>query len=444
MPRAARRLASAGLLRTTATGVAVALASAACMTSNKNTGGGDGGASSDDGGRDGGHSGTFACGGAAGGGENGGGVISNNWTALTLFNDATNDVLHAAQALVTGIYFAALDKGWIVTKGAQRSSNLGGAVFTARQHAVTGIAFAGPDGGPSKVGAIDFTGLEPTPSGYIAMSYAADIVQSRDGGASFAITRNGAGNPFGIEAVLGYRVTGSGTTLVRRTGVISSSTSAPGPDSLYTDVWAPNASPPIPDPVPGDACRDGPLGGSLPVTRESVFISCDGFIAYTANPGDDPQICLSHDGGHSFKPSHLTVPAGAEFARPTGVLFLSPSVGITWLANAAVTPYLKRTTDGGATWIDVTPVSVVSPRIELHGAFFAPDARHGWIAGFDHDRDAALLLATSDAGASWTAVGSGLAEAVAAAGGSKLYCGFALDETHFWLGGDAGLVLAHE
>jgi hypothetical protein len=36
-----------------------------------------------------------------------------------------------------------------------------------------------------------------------------------------------------------------------------------------------------------------------------------------------------------------------------------------------------------------------------------------------------------------------VAAAVTAAGGDKLFCGFALDATHFWIGGARGLVLAH-
>ena len=68
---------------------------------------------------------------------------------------------------------------------------------------------------------------------------------------------------------------------------------------------------------------------------------------------------------------------------------------------------------------------------------------HDWITGYNLSTSAPLLLATTDGGSTWTTVGAGLTAAVTASGGDKLYCGFALDATHFWIGGASGLVLAH-
>jgi photosystem II stability/assembly factor-like uncharacterized protein len=93
------------------------------------------------------------------------------------------------------------------------------------------------------------------------------------------------------------------------------------------------------------------------------------------------------------------------------------------------------------TWRDVPlPGAVASRSIELPAGFFAPDGQHGWLAGQDRNASSAVLLATTDGGASWTAV-DGVADAVNAFHGGKLYTGFALDATHIWLGGEGGLVM---
>lgn len=435
-----------GLLHSTLTVCVIALACAACTTSSNMSGGDDAGGG---GGDAGGGNGGGGSGGGDGSGGNGSdeGPISSNWSVLPLLNDAANRVFHAGEDLVTGIYFASRDRGWIVTQGANQSFGRGGAVFTARQHAVTGVAFAAPDGGPSLAGSVDFVGIEPTPTGYIAMAYAADVVASVDRGATWTIQRGGM-LQLGISPVIGLSVTTSGTTLVAKSGVVATSTSAPGPDATFLHVWAPIANPPIPNPVPAELCQGGPIGAGAPTTRESVWISPDRqTIAYTVNPNHVPQICISHDGGSTFLPVSLDVPDEDTDVPPTGILFLTPTTGITWLgaADAVTKPYVKRTTDGGVTWVDAAlPPSLVPLRLELHGAFFARDARHGWITGYDRDGRVPVLLSTSDAGARWTMVESGLVDAVRDAGGDKLFCGFALDAEHFWIGGARGLVLAHE
>src|SRR5436309_6934249 len=79
-------------------------------------------------------------------------------------------------------------------------------------------------------------------------------------GGPFKVEKNGMGDHLGIEFALAYRVTATGTTFVRDTGVVTTSGTAPGPDTVYTDVWAPNAVPPIPEThsarrVPGRPAR---------------------------------------------------------------------------------------------------------------------------------------------------------------------------------------------
>jgi photosystem II stability/assembly factor-like uncharacterized protein len=238
-------------------------------------------------------------------------------------------------------------------------------------------------------------------------------------------------------------VTPAGTTFVRDTGVVTVSNDAPGPSASFQDVWAPAATQPIPDPVPADECQIGPRGSGLPRTHDSVYVSADRqLIAYTANEDTQaPEICISNDGGRSFFPHRLAVPEAAAEYTPTGVVFTGPMIGIAWFAQPTAGTYVKRTSDGGKTWGDVAlPSAVASSDLELPTGFFAPDGQHGWLAGFDHGASRAVVLATSDGGASWTTV-AGVADAVDAFHGGKLYSGFALDATHIWLGGEGGVVM---
>jgi hypothetical protein len=370
-----------------------------------------------------------------GGDDDGGG--GGGWTAMPLVDDMSNPnrgVYHQGNDRVTGIYFESADKGFIVSQGMGETAGRGGAVFKASGTSVDKVLFSGDGTGLSLSGSIDFVGLEKTPTGYLALAYANDVITSRDGGATFTIEKNG--NLAGIEPVIGYKVSASGTTLVRKTGVVTTSTSAPGTSASYTDVWAPNAVPSIPAQVPATMCKGGPLGTGVPTTRDSVYVSSDrNFIAYTSNPGTfEPQICISTDGGRSFTPRKLTIPEAADDYPPTGVTFTSATNGITWFASSVAGTYLKRTTDGGSTWTDVAlPASIASHSMQLPAGFFAPDGQHGWLAGYDLTASASLLLATTDGGATWSTVDVGADD--------KLFSGFALDATHVWLGGEHGLVL---
>jgi photosystem II stability/assembly factor-like uncharacterized protein len=119
------------------------------------------------------------------------------------------------------------------------------------------------------------------------------------------------------------------------------------------------------------------------------------------------------------------------------VLFTSPTTGLTWWGSSTAKPYIQRTIDAGKTWTNVAlPAAVASHGLALNAAFFAPDGQHGWIVGFDHDTNHALALASTDGGATWSAL-TGLGDA-------QLYSGFALDATHVWIGGTDGVLLVHK
>ncbi|MEO7730163.1 MAG: hypothetical protein ABIY55_04265 [Kofleriaceae bacterium] len=409
---------------------------------------------------------TAACGGSSpttgvdsAGGSDGGGTIDGAtaidggtapgapggpWTAMTLIDDPNPDrpVPHRSNDLVTGIYFETADKGVVVTRQDGLVNTRGGAVFLADRNTITSIAFSGDDP-PTRpdarhTGSTAFVGLERTPTGYIALAYANETIASDDGGATFTLRPNSTADRFGIEATLAYQVSATGTTIVRETGIISVSDGPPGPNAVYQDIWRPAFDPSL----PAAQCHGGPRGSSATTPRYSSYVSSDRrFLAYTANPAQHPEICISTDGAASFFPHPLEVPPDTTTLTPTGVTFTSTTTGITWFASRTLGAYIRRTTDGGATWTGIAlPPELASAQVELPAGFFAPDGQHGWLAGFDYTAGKALALRTTDGGATWGLV-TDVADAVTAAGGDKLRCGFALDATHVWLGGDRGLVL---
>jgi hypothetical protein len=361
------------------------------------------------------------------------------WTAMPLINDTSNpahDVTHVGADVVSGIFYESADKGYIVSQDDGLMNVYGGAVFKATGTAVTAIAFSGDNtGGDRHDGTIDFIGIEKSPTGYIAMAYASEVIGSDDGGATFAVKGNAAVDRFGIDRILAYRVTASGTTMVSDSGVISSSTAAPGPAAAYDDIWESDRS------RPASQCQDGPKSASTPTTRYSAYVSPDrSLVAYTSAPGQVPTICISTDGGRSFTARSLGV--STVTTAPSGVMFMTKKRGIAWFGSSASgSAYVKRTVDGGVTWTSATlPADLASAALELPVGFLGTDCMHGWLAGYDNTATSAVLLSTSDGGATWTRV-AGVAEAVDAVGGDKLYSGFALDTAHIWLGGARGVVV---
>jgi hypothetical protein len=423
-------------------------------------GGAGRGASSGQGGA--GSGGVSGVGGAGTGGSGtggtgtsgtGGGAMpgAKGWTAMPLVDDkrTENTVFHSGNDMVTGIYFNSLNEGFVATTGSNQTFSQGGALFRATQKQVTDIAIGGDGLVKCLLGSLNFVGVEKTSKGYVARAHACELIASEDGGKSFVVQAVGVGDPFGIERVLAFRETGSGALLVRDSGVVSVTTAAPGPNAIWDDTWAPEGAPPTPNPLPADQCQGRPDGPLNPPLSTSVYVSADAkFIAYTSSPNDNPQICISNDGGKSFYPKVLPgVAADVLFAAPMGVTFANDTTGITWYANNIYpgATYIYRTTDSGNTWAKVdVPTDIAGKDVELNTGFFAPDGQHGWIVGYNFSNKIALMLKTSDGGATWSTASGDLAAKVSEAGGDKLRAGFALDAYHLWVGGDRGILMANE
>lgn len=357
------------------------------------------------------------------------------WTAMALVDDNSNPdhpIRHAGADFVTGIYYATPDQGVLVSADDGRLNPEGGAVFAATASTVTKVLFSGGESStPRHMGTIDFSGVERTATGYVAMAYASELVVSSDNGATFAKIDNSAQSRFSIERVLALAVTDTGTTMVRDNGTVSVSSTAPSASASYDDVWGNNLG--------NSMCAVGPKSSTSPVTRSSVYVSPKrSRIAYTTNAGGVTAVCHSVNGGLEFKAEPLTVPTTAQ---PTGVMFPTRKIGIAWYGNPIQPGWIRRTADGGASWGTVAlPAAVASHNMELFGGHFATDCMHAWIVGYDHTDLQAIMLASSDAGASWSVV-AGVGAAVDAAHGDKLYSVFALDTAHIWAGGASGVVI---
>lgn len=155
---------------------------------------------------------------------------------------------------------------------------------------------------------------------------------------------------------------------------------------------------------------------------------------------DSPGVCISTDGGHSFR--HSAFASVPSDAGPVGVVCTSTErcVAIGGLRTIASSVYVFTTNNASAgaasTWTRAT-TPTLGDDVELRGVFFAPDATHGWIVG-SATPASPLLLETVDGGATWTNVTSALR---GRADGVRLHSGFALDATHIWVGGEHDLLL---
>lgn len=401
--------------------------------------------------------GGAGTGGAGTGGAGGDGSTSSTggsgpgdpgWTLVPLIDDESDPefgtIVRKGIDTITGIRFESLDDGYLVS----RSTPNGGAVFKTTHDEVTDLQFSGRHKPRcSQSGFVNFQGIDKSPDGYYALTNACENVVSRDGGATFAEESNG-GDQLALEGVFAMR-TRDDETLAVTLSYIAATADEPGPDAAWEFVWAPEAAPTIPNPVPDDQCQRWAFFGSA-ATSAAAYVGPDGSrVAYATTDVDGTAsiVCMSNDAGRSFFPKAIEgIDEDLQGYPPDGVVFASDDVGIAWLARytSAGQVWIARTTDGGDTWATVAlPSDFADATIELRSAFFAPDAVHGWLVGYDYAAAKSLLVKTTDGGATWALSGGDLAAKVDAAGGGKLHTGFALDENHIWVGGDLGIFAAN-
>jgi photosystem II stability/assembly factor-like uncharacterized protein len=130
----------------------------------------------------------------------------------------------------------------------------------------------------------------------------------------------------------------------------------------------------------------------------------------------DDKVCRTTDGGGSWTQSDPSPPASDYLMD---IAFVSATTG--WVASG--NGFVARSTDGGATWQDVS-LPITRP-IE---AMDFGDASHGWITTGD-----GTIWTTTDGGTTW---GAQLYQT-----GKILLDISAADATHAWITGTQGLIL---
>jgi photosystem II stability/assembly factor-like uncharacterized protein len=297
-------------------------------------------------------------------------------------------------------------------------------------------------------------GIVPTTTGLaVTMSTSGAILTSTDNFATFSLADSGL--RYGIAALEGLLPTSTGFVALVGSGVVSTSVGAPGPGAVWTERWAPEANPTFPNPIPAGGCGYGPRTRITEnLTQLGAISPNDQHVLYITRSADvdaDPSvqvICVSHDGGVTFAPKSLAVRGTVDNASavgPTAVTMVSDTVAFAAVSDFSGrdggTATIYQSTDSGDTWTaTTTPAALSTKVIQIATVFFAPGGTVGYAIGQnDTDRDA-LLLKTTDGGATWTVPAGAAALETSLDGvfGSfhRLFTGFALDDNHLWVGGD--------
>jgi hypothetical protein len=256
---------------------------------------------------------------------------------------------------------------------------------------------------------------------------------------------------FGLNAQFGFGSNAGHWTLMAK-GRIWDTTDMPGTSARWTNIYSPQAVPPIPADIEDQRAADPTLCDSDPsITQawnfaQSLYVAPDLSLIVTPAGGlnqegnDDAGVCISTDGGHSF---HHAGFAGVDVgAGPTGIACTSRDHCVAYggLESTAGSVYVYVSNDAshGASshWTRAT-TPTLSDSTGLRSAAFAPDGTHGWLVGWS-DASTPLMLTTTDGGATWTDATPAIS---ALAAGHRLHSVYALDATHVWIGGEHDTLL---
>ncbi|HPH66880.1 MAG TPA: hypothetical protein PLF40_14085 [Kofleriaceae bacterium] len=312
-----------------------------------------------------------------------------------------------------------------------------------------------------QLGDVNFVGIDKSRSGVIAragtsgafVSATGDITKKASWSVASMGKADGASLPLNDQAQL---VDTAGKWLfLNELGFVYSSPTAPGPSTVWTKLWSPQATPSVPANFPSMYSADPTLcdsdltGGAVPFISNPAFISPDGAVIVhpaggisqkgTAKPG----VCISTDKGAHFYSAPFADVADVDNAGPHGVTCTDNNHcvalhGLDFVGDPYIYTTANATMGKASTWTKATlPASVTgASNVSLRAVFFAPDGKHGWCVGdISHDP---LLLKTVDGGKTWTDSSA----SVASVATRELNNGFALDADHIWLVGNKGTVVA--
>jgi hypothetical protein len=396
-----------------------------------------------------GGAGGSGVGGSGAGGEptgTGGGPIGDpGWTQLPLLEGEESPHWYDD---ISAIHFSDLETGFVGTRSSDGSALYKATATELTDFAVPEATFTDP---PGALGDYGVRAIVPTSTGIaVALDTSGAILTSSDEFETFELEESGL--DYGIAPLEALFETDDGFIALVGSGVVATSTEAPGPGATWTETWAPEGIPTTPNPFPEEGCAYGPRSRITENLNQIGGVSPDGqtviYVGRSQDIGGEHVVCVSNDGGVFFEPRVLAVGEEASAVGPTAARMVSDTVGFVATSDFSSgdggTATIWKTEDAGATWAATSIPAVVNENVvQIATIFFAPGGEVGYAAGQIGAGDGPLLLKTTDGGDTWvepSGVGS-LAAAMEDAGTfGRIYTGFALDADNLWVGGDgAGL-----
>jgi Photosynthesis system II assembly factor YCF48 len=388
---------------------------------------------------------------AGGGGTDSGGGGPTAFRAITILPDAEND-----SERVTG-FFCSSPKACVISTDPFGDA---GHIYASDGQAITGTPVSGDKAEATllgTIGTVSFLGFSQIGAQLIAhvsgaegglVTATGDVTKAASWKSGLIAADVGA---FGLNTQFGISRNAGHTTMMTK-GRIWDTTATPGATAAWTNIYSPQAAPPIPADIADQRtadptlCDTDPSVSFSPDLTQSLYVAADLSLVVTPSGavnqfGDDPAgVCISTDGGHSF---HNAAFIGVDIgAGPLGVTCTSKDHCVAYggIDSTAGSTYIYVSTDASkgarSHWAAAT-TPTLSDGTEFRSAAFAPDGMHGWIVGAT-GAPKALLFTTTDGGATWTDASPTIA---ALAQGNRLHSVYAFDENHVWIGGENGILL---
>lgn len=231
---------------------------------------------------------------------------------------------------------------------------------------------------------------------------------------------------------------------------IFESSDTPSPGALWLGVWSPispSIPPNFSDLKRADPklCEADPGVPWSPKLTQPAYVAPDlSVIVYTAGTRNqrgsvNPGVCISVDGGKRF---HNVAFAGLDGEiGPLGVKCINSNRcyaygGMDYSPESVYIYYTNDAQKGVASSWTKAKLPTLRENTKFRGIGFAPDGNAGWaIATVDGAGPA--FFSTTDGGASWQDVSS----SIRALASNRMHAVYAFDATHVWIGGEKGLLL---